>query len=214
MAARKGGAGKRTPEEDRLARLEAQMAAVLARLDALSATPVTPVTPVTLAQRALPQLPDAGADATAEGEFLFSGSIQLGAQPYRMLVRGNLSEAPEDEPEVVARVFAALGSPFRVRLLRALLEGPRTSQELQAELAVGPVGQLYHHLKELLAAGLIVQRKRSLYAIREEIVMPVCMAFAVAPRLASSQGTAPQAAPLAEGGKSPRTQKPARRSET
>lgn len=211
MVARKGGAGKRTPEEDRLARLEAQMAAVLARLDVLSAAPVTPVTP---AQRAHPQLPDAGADATAEGEFLFSGSIQLGAQPYRMLVRGNLSEAPEDEPEVVARVFAALGSPFRVRLLRALLEGPRTSQELQAELAVGPVGQLYHHLKELLAAGLIVQRKRSLYAIREEIVMPVCMAFAVAPRLASSQGTAPQAAPLAEGSQSPRTQKPARRSET
>jgi hypothetical protein len=69
------------------------------------------------------------------------------------------------------------------------------------------VGQLYHHLKELLAAGLIVQRRHSLYAIREEIVMPICMVFAVAPRFTSSQGTAPQA----EGSESTRAQKTARR---
>jgi ArsR family transcriptional regulator, arsenate/arsenite/antimonite-responsive transcriptional repressor len=129
-----------------------------------------------------------GAQA-AHGEFSFLGSIQLGAEPIKMILRGNLSEVLEDEPEIVARVFAALGSPFRVRLLRALLEGPRTSQELQTELAVATVGQLYHHLKELLAAGLIVQRKRSVYAIREEIVIPICMVFAVAPRLTSSQSS-------------------------
>jgi hypothetical protein len=63
------------------------------------------------------------------------GVDPTGRAAFKVLVRGNLSEALGDEPEIVARVFAALGSPFRVRLLRALLEGPRTGQELQAGLA-------------------------------------------------------------------------------
>jgi ArsR family transcriptional regulator len=170
---------------DRLARLEAQMTTLLRWLEVLGIAPVSTAGSV---KRLVSGEPPSDGSATAEtlqaaqavlgaqaahGEFSFLGSIQLGAEPIKMILRGNLSEVLEDEPEIVARVFAALGSPFRVRLLSALLEGPRTSQELQTELAVATVGQLYHHLKELLAAGLIVQRKRSVYAIREEIVIPI-----------------------------------------
>jgi ArsR family transcriptional regulator, arsenate/arsenite/antimonite-responsive transcriptional repressor len=211
-----GSTGEAEPEKksDRLARLEEQMAVVLGQLKALGVPEVAAGPSAPAAAPAEPSAPQARAageeEAGTQGEFFFLGSIQLGGQPLKLLLRGNLSEALEDEAEVVAHVFAALGSPFRVRLLRALLDGPRTSQQLQTELAVGPVGQLYHHLKELLAARLIVQRRRSLYAIREEIVIPICLAFAVAPRLASSQGTAPQA----EASESPGAAEPARRSET
>jgi len=171
---------------DRLARLEQQMAAVLERLEAQKTLPAA-------APADAPTEESSPDQAPIEGTLLFSGSIRRGQQRFRMQHQGTLSEALEADPELVARVFGALASPFRVRLLRALMDGPRTSQELQATLDVGPVGQLYHHLKELLAAGLVVQRKRSVYTLREEIVMPICMAFVVAPRLASSGGNAAQA---------------------
>jgi hypothetical protein len=74
--------------------------------------------------------------------------------------------------------------------LRLLLDGPQSSQDLQAKLEVGAVGQLYHHLKELLAAGLIAQRGRGVYAIREQAVLPVVLAFLVAPRLGSQPAPA------------------------
>lgn len=41
-------------------------------------------------------------------------------------------------------------------------------------------GQLYHHLKELLAAGLIVQQGRSGYAIAPRSVIALCMALMAA----------------------------------
>jgi DNA-binding transcriptional ArsR family regulator len=128
------------------------------------------------------------ADDEAGGSLSISGSIRQGDRRFSFRQRADLADVLEADPEAVARVFAALGSPFRVRLLRLLIEGPQTSQRLQDGLRVGAVGQLYHHLKELLAAGLIGQRKRGVYAIREEIVMPVLMAFAVAPRLVSGGG--------------------------
>ena len=41
-------------------------------------------------------------------------------------------------------------------------------------------GQLYHHLKELLAAGLIVQQGRSGYAIAPRSVIALSMALMAA----------------------------------
>lgn len=166
-------------EGDRLAGLERQVTAMLGRLEALERQGAAPPA----GEEAEGRPPD----DSVEGTLAFSASIRLGQRRFRTQQRVDLLDALEADPALVARMFAALGSPFRVRLLRLLLDGPRTSQELQSELEVGAVGQLYHHLKELLAAGLIAQRRRSVYAIREEIVMPVCLAFVVAPRLASGQ---------------------------
>jgi DNA-binding transcriptional ArsR family regulator len=166
-------------EGDRLEGLERQMTAMLDRLEALERETAEPE-PAGMAG-------DQGPEDAVEGTLAFTGSIRLGQRRFRVQQRVDLLDALEADPALVARMFAALGSPFRVRLLRLLLDGPRTSQELQTELEVGAVGQLYHHLKELLAAGLITQRRRSVYAIREEIVMPLCLAFVVAPRLAYGQ---------------------------
>lgn len=72
------------------------------------------------------------------------------------------------EPEPVARVFAALASPARIVLLRALLDGPRTSQQLRTELDDPSVGQLYHQLRELLAAGLIIHSRDAAFTPSRE----------------------------------------------
>lgn len=121
----------------------------------------------------------ASGSADAAGTLRFAGEVQLGDELFRAKHVFQVAQVFEADPEQVAKVFAGLGSAFRVRLVRALLRGPRSSQELQHELDIGPVGQLYHHLKELLAAGLIVQPQRSRYAVREVMVMPICMALAV-----------------------------------
>lgn len=117
------------------------------------------------------------------GSFTYAGLLQVGSRRATVRSREDIAEAFEVDAEALARVFAALASPVRIQLLRRVLEGPRTSQELQLLPGVGGVGQLYHHLKELLAAGLVVQKKRSLYEIRAEKAMLLCLLLAVAPHL-------------------------------
>jgi len=166
--------------DDRLMHLEQQMGALLRRLEVLEGGPTPLEIPETVAERP-------GNEGNLQGTLAYTAFLRSGQQRFKIQAREDLSKLVEIEPDSVARAFAALGSPFRILLLRALLQGPRTSQELQAELNVGPVGQLYHHLKELLAAGLIVQRKRSVYAIREEKLLPICVVVVAALRLIADQ---------------------------
>src|SRR3954470_17472430 len=63
------------------------------------------------------------------------------------------------------RVLAALASMPRLALYRAVLEHPATSGELMKAAGLNTTGQLYHHLRELIGAGLIVQEGRDRYAI-------------------------------------------------
>ena len=52
-----------------------------------------------------------------------------------------------------APVLAALGHPSRLRLLRAILRGVTRTADLSALEDMGTTGPLYHHLRELVAAG-------------------------------------------------------------
>jgi DNA-binding transcriptional ArsR family regulator len=176
------------PEEsERLARLERQLEAILRRLDGIEARSGP-------SQRAdEPALKVRSDEADDQEALSIAGRLRVGNRKFNFQHRASWAEVLEADPEVVATVFAALGSPFRLRLLRTLMDGPQTTQDLQTKLSVAAPGQLYHHLKELLAAGLIAQRRRGVYAIREEAVMPVLLAFVVAPRLA------PQPRPALDG---------------
>jgi len=101
--------------------------------------------------------------------------------------RTRLSDAPGTDPDPIAKVFAALASPARITVLRTLLDGPRTSQRLRAELDDdASAGQFYHHLRELLAAGLIIQPARSQYAISKSALPMLCIQLTIAARLAAS----------------------------
>ena len=73
----------------------------------------------------------------------------------------------------IAQTLAALGSEQRLTLLRALIAKPRSAQELQAALGATSPGPLYHHLKELVALGLVEQPERSEYRIRARYVVPL-----------------------------------------
>ncbi len=88
-----------------------------------------------------------------------------------------------------ARVFGALGNAVRLRIVAALLAGPATTAELTERLDQPSAGQLFHHLKELLAAGVIHQPVRATYAIRRQDVIPVLAMLAAGADLAAASGS-------------------------
>jgi DNA-binding transcriptional ArsR family regulator len=83
-----------------------------------------------------------------------------------------------------AGVLAALGSPVRLEILRRLLLGGETVQELQEIPELGTSGQLYHHLRDLQAAGLVVQRSRGRYRVAADKVVGCLIVVAAASQMA------------------------------
>lgn len=170
-------------EPDRLSKLEQQVQRILERLDELGVS--TPPGSVSATASIEPEPGEAHPEkGNLHGSLTYSGSVRFGQR--RLLVqerRVDLSTLLNTEPEAVSRVFAAFGSPFRILLLRVLLEGPRTSQQLHEVLHGTSLGLLYHHLKDLVASGLVVQPERSVYAIAPRKMMAICLAFVAASHL-------------------------------
>jgi Helix-turn-helix domain len=190
-------------EADRMERLERQLTDLGERLAALERVPVgAPTDPTAPPRPGMPATPPAFKSAAAEGsgsagadddsEFAFSGRARFGGRMLFIQQQGRLADVMNANPGRIAKVFAALASPARIVLVRALLDGPRTSQELRQELDDPSVGQLYHHLKELLAAGLVVQPGRSVYALPRGSQISLCLQIiAAASMLPSGLATQP-----------------------
>jgi DNA-binding transcriptional ArsR family regulator len=86
----------------------------------------------------------------------------------------------EDCSDLAPRLVA-LGNPVRLSLLQALLQGVTAVADLAARPGMGSSGQLYHHLRELEAAGWLHSPVRGSYALRPERVIPL-MAILTAAR--------------------------------
>ena len=86
--------------------------------------------------------------------------------------------------------LAALGNPTRIAIVAELLTGPVTTGELTRRLDQPSSGQLFHHLKELLAAGVIHQPVRGTYAVRRQHVLPLLAVLSAAIDLAGTQDVA------------------------
>jgi DNA-binding transcriptional ArsR family regulator len=117
------------------------------------------------------------------GAVMYAGSAHIADARYAWQMERPvpwLLRLVEGEPEMLAATFAALGSPLRLSLLRELLRGPKTNQQIQDALDISSPGQLYHHLKELLAVGLIEQKSRNLYGIATRNFIPFLMLLATA----------------------------------
>jgi DNA-binding HxlR family transcriptional regulator len=92
------------------------------------------------------------------------------------------------DPARSARALAALANAGRLAIVGELLAGPVSRQALQARLGRATAGQLNHHLRELLAAGLVEQPSRGVYQVPRPHVVPVLTLLACAADLGS--GTA------------------------
>ena len=78
--------------------------------------------------------------------------------------------------ELVARRFAVLGEPMRLRLLRTLFDGEKNVHTL-VELTGGTQANISRHLQTLTAAGLLGRRKEGLevfYSIADSSIFKLC----------------------------------------
>lgn len=79
-----------------------------------------------------------------------------------------------------AKVLAALGHKQRLEILKSVLTEPATGAELVERLGMGTTGQLYHHLKALIAANLLVQEPQGKYIVPAHRRLPFLLLLAAA----------------------------------
>jgi DNA-binding transcriptional ArsR family regulator len=91
----------------------------------------------------------------------------------------------EESWDNAAGVLAALGNPVRLEIVRRLLLGGVTVQQLQEIPELATSGQLYHHLRELQAAGLVTQHRRGRYGLAPDKVVPSLIIIAAAASMAA-----------------------------
>lgn len=78
--------------------------------------------------------------------------------------------------EIVARRFAVLAEPMRLRLIQALFEGERNVTEL-VEATGGTQANISRHLQTLTAAHVLARRKEGLqvfYRISDPTIPKLC----------------------------------------
>lgn len=80
----------------------------------------------------------------------------------------------------LSKAIAALGHTVRLRLLQLILTGTRSAADLQSVDGLGTSGQLYHHLRQLIAAGWLVQTARGHYTVPGDRVIPLLVLLTVA----------------------------------
>lgn len=113
------------------------------------------------------------------GQVLFTGATELPTgEHYRWQQGASTAELLELDWADHAGAFAALGHPVRLSLLQHILGGTRTAAALQENAELGTTGQLYHHLKQLLAAGWLQAEGRGRYAVPGERVIPLLVLLA------------------------------------
>ena len=83
---------------------------------------------------------------------------------------------PDAALELVARRFAVLAEPMRLRLLQALFDGEKNVSEL-VELTAGTQANISRHLQTLTTAHVLGRRKEGLqvfYRIIDPTIFKLC----------------------------------------
>ncbi|MDI9886762.1 winged helix-turn-helix domain-containing protein [Streptomyces sp. HNM0645] len=122
----------------------------------------------------------ARADAETGG-VLFTGAVGLPTgERYEWQIGALTEELLAGDWSDLADSFAALGNPVRLRLLREIVGGRRTAAELAELEGLGTTGQIYHHLRQLTAAGWLHTAGRGRYEVPGARVVPLLVALAAA----------------------------------
>lgn len=133
------------------------------------------------------------ADGASErgGTVLYAGAGRVGGHPAAWQMTHAWDDILAGGADAPAAVFAALANPHRVSILQLLARGAATTARIGDHLSGASAGQLHHHLKELMSAGLVHQPSRGTYAVRVQEVVPILAAIAVARDLASPSHAEP-----------------------
>lgn len=84
------------------------------------------------------------------------------------------------ESGIASKVLACIGNSNRLAILLEILRGPKTVASLVEKCGFGSTGQVYHHMKPLLAADIVVEdeKQKGVYVIQPHKVQGVIMLLA------------------------------------
>lgn len=112
---------------------------------------------------------------------VFAGTVRLSDQERYEWQHGQPTDTLlEADWTILAPTITALAHPVRLLLLRAVLRGSHAIADLQAQASSGTSGQLYHHLRQLVAAGWLRLTGRGTYTVPAERVVPLLTILAAA----------------------------------
>ena len=122
--------------------------------------------------------------AEPQGGVMVTGSVSVrpGQGPAEWQNFTSVSSLLDADLPRLAETLGALGQPVRLRLIPALLEGRSTVAELVELDGLGTTGQIYHHLRQLVAAGWRASTGRGRYEIPAARLVPLLAALAAAHR--------------------------------
>jgi DNA-binding HxlR family transcriptional regulator len=184
-----GDRGRRKPRRVELA---AELDELRRRIEALEGAPRAGIGTTVSVAGLVPALRDlAVSDGDSRGlgaAIVYAGAGGRGDGEIESQATRSVGEVLAADPVRSVRPLAALANAGRLAIVGELLAGPVSRRTLQARLGRATAGQLNHHLRELLAAGLVEQPSRGVYQVPRPHVVPVVTLLACAADLAS--GTA------------------------
>lgn len=108
------------------------------------------------------------------GAVLFTGSVTVAEGERYEWQEGKLtSHLLEQDWAELAQSLGALAHPVRLALVQEIVRGRRATSELSGDERFGTSGQLYHHLRQLVAAGWLKQTGRGQYAVPPQRMVPL-----------------------------------------
>jgi DNA-binding transcriptional ArsR family regulator len=129
---------------ERVRRIEARLG-----LDAVAGTSPLPA-PEGEVWWLLQELERRGLDATV----VYAGRLDGRDGPVQWQITESADRLLETEWSAAAAPLAALGHPSRLQILQLVAQGrARTATELAGTEGLGTTGQIYHHLRQLVATG-------------------------------------------------------------
>lgn len=121
---------------------------------------------------------------TSDGSaVLFTGSVTLAPDAkYVWQQQFRVDALMDADWSLASDVLAALGHPVRLVILREILGGIDTVADLGTVEGFGTAGQLYHHLRQLVAAGWLHTAGRGRYEVPAARVVALLVVLAAAQR--------------------------------
>ena len=116
-----------------------------------------------------------GLRAMPEPVVVYAGRVELADQrPIEWQMGHRSADVLDRDWTDLARAFGALGHPVRLQILQTIARGEAsTAAELTARADLGSTGQIYHHLRQLVAAGWLQTQNKGRHTVPPERMVPL-----------------------------------------
>lgn len=115
------------------------------------------------------------------GAVLFTGDVTLDTGEHWSWQEARSAESVlHSDWGTASAGLSALHHPVRLALLHAVIQGTATAAELSALDGLGTTGQVYHHLRALVAAGWLTSDRRGQYSVPGQRVVPLMVIISAA----------------------------------